>query len=111
MKTKHTPGPWDVWEDNAYDDHNEVLIQYKDGIVVDRVGTLVEGDEIDNEKLRADAKLISAAPDSLNANVRALACLVNLRELLRLDKSEDDFSDEVIDCIKELNSAIKKATD
>ena len=104
---KHTPGPWKV-------KNLDIVIGPKGNVISECCG--YSDKAIDKNQKRqggreSNAKLIAAAPDSLKANISALACLVNLRELLRLDKSENDFSDEVIDCIKELNAAIKKATE
>ena len=103
-KQTHTPGDWK----SEYDftrTSKHLKIKTQDGGLIASVYL-----HMGQPEAEANAKLIAAAPDLLEANISALACLVSLRELLRLDKSENDFSDEVIDCIKELNAAIKKAT-
>ena len=102
METKHTPGPWET--SRGAQNYPFSIESESKTIAFIKMQTEVR-------HTTANAKLIAAAPDLLEANISALACLVNLRELLRLDKSENDFSDEVIDCIKELNAAIQKATE
>ena len=103
MKTKHTPGPWEVWVDNFDNDYNEIVIQNEDSVIVDRVGTLVSNDATDNAKLMADSKLIAAAPDLLDACKCALADLEGYQAW-----AETEDANKTID---ELREAIQKATD
>jgi len=97
---KHTQGPWEVYSDEYFDDHNEVLIQHQGGVVVDRVGTLSSNDATDNAQLMTDAKLIAAAPDLLDACCSVLRSINDLKTDPTLEG-----------CAMVLEHAIRKATD
>ena len=110
MKTSFTPGPWEVYTDNHYD---EVLIQNKDCVVVDRVGTLVSNNATDNARLMADATLIAAAPDLLDALSYVLSRLTypeqpNTQMVLYSDSLAPNSDEETI--VDYLQSVIRRAT-
>ena len=77
---KFTPGPWEVVEDIRYEDKES---QYTAGFdIFNFDGTSVEGCEGisgDSEKERANAILIAAAPDLLEALEKALDALAHCR--------------------------------
>ena len=99
MSTKHTPGPWKM----GFNFTNEQAIIGKDGVVVaDASWTGGSGCElsIDNP---ADAKLIAAAPDLLDA----------LQDLFGADMEHvlmGDGKDDQIEAIAKARAAIAKAT-
>ena len=107
---KHTPGPWGIYEDHETD---EILIEYKDGIIVDRVGKLLSNDthdskhnylvsRVSNELLYANARLIAAAPDLLEA------CKYAFENLKPKGNIKKDFSGH--NAMATLSRAIAKAT-
>jgi hypothetical protein len=71
MKAKHTPGPWHISPFKSWD---------KD-IRICEAGVLVDHDDVDRAEAEANANLIAAAPDLLEAceditdNPRAMAIL------------------------------------
>ena len=108
MKAKFTPGPWTI--DPSMELGVAVIQDNEDGEGIAELGPQRTIENI------ANAKLIAAAPDLLAVSEKSLDCLRNIRdclrnirELLHLDKSEDDFADEIIDCIVELELSIQKA--
>lgn len=94
MKTKHTPGPWHV------DGFNLTAVIHQIGHT--RWETLCDcstkGKDIEERK--ANAKLIAAAPDLLEAAIHAVKALEKLN-------SGDDGYQAMI----ELEQAIKRATE
>lgn len=69
MKTTHTPGPWHVI------DHALPGINYEDRMIVDDCGNriaLVRGDGVAASIREANARIIAAAPDLLEACEAAL---------------------------------------
>lgn len=59
MKAKHTPGPWVVRQDKKYPGLTEIVSL--EGPVID------EGFGLLNEREQANARLIAAAPEMLEA--------------------------------------------
>jgi len=57
MNTKHTPGPWSI---NRYD-------TYDKDIVIREPGVRVDFDDVDQDEQEANARLIAAAPELLEA--------------------------------------------
>lgn len=105
--TKHTPAPW-----QAYNASNGRIL--KTWSVCDkrgcRIAKIEEMPGQSGEEEMANARLIAAAPDMLAALQAALACLENLREVQRWDKTEGDHIDEAIDARDAVHLAIRKAT-
>ena len=66
MTTKHTPGPWFIWEGGAYAGRPEVK---KRGELRGYDAKICEIDDIDGtvRSRKANARLIAAAPDLLEA--------------------------------------------
>ena len=60
MQTQHTPGPWHVGTGKA-----ESIIYYKEGWAV--ANAIVFHSEISLEEIHANARLIAAAPEMLEA--------------------------------------------
>jgi len=56
MKTKHTPGPWEI------EPHSTIDKEFNVG-----PGISVDYDDVDHAEQDANAKLIAAAPDLLEA--------------------------------------------
>lgn len=98
MKTNHTEGPWIINED----DKTGVFINTpsNSGAIV-RVYT--DNPLVNKEQGLANAKLIIAAPDLLDA-------LENLRFLIRITP-EINKEKAFIECIEAAKKAIKKATE
>ena len=76
MKTKHTPGPWEM----KFDIDNTVYVESKTTLIADNL--LNESDILDLsieeiQEYKANAKLIAAAPDLLEACQELIAELDN----------------------------------
>lgn len=83
--SKHTPGPWIAKGDNVYEENEPGRIAKTCG------GT--------DEQAAANARLIAAAPDLLEA--------LKLQKCFQCDESEPD--DEVCDACRAKRAAIAKA--
>lgn len=67
--SKHTPGPWDYWQGAGIGDESHAEIIAADGeIVIAGFNNMIEQGE-------ANARLIAAAPDLLEALVDSLCAL------------------------------------
>lgn len=109
---KHTPGPWFVFEDfdpEDFDDDSEAdfgrectIAQRREGCVTS--GVVVTGVDYETERHRANARLIAAAPDLLEA----------LRELLPLFDMVTGLDDQGSNALGQaenlIRAAIAKAT-
>lgn len=62
-KTKHTPGPWKVGEENEFEAYEFVSITTESGV---QIGDVSSDGCVDDET-HANARLIAAAPDMLAA--------------------------------------------
>lgn len=108
MNTNHTPGPWSVIEDQVYslnEYHTAIEKGYEHEIAIGEALIVETGG---NE---ANAKLIAAAPDLLDA-------ARNLRHFIKTwnDVSMNDQQLQTLMCIESkidqlLGPAIKKATE
>lgn len=104
-EARHTPGPWKFgWEDHA---HKWAIVTNGAGSIIANVNTETGPDAISAPATRkmpaaANARLISAAPDTLQA----------LERLLRWVREPwaDDDSPENESVIYEAEAAIAKAT-
>lgn len=115
MKTKHTKGEWVVYD--SIPNQNQNLRIKTNQLLSIGVYPAEDGHERaipllvavcghkDNEQSKANAKLIAAAPDLLNA-VQLLLIAINHDEIKVFPNS-----DNCTDYIKILESAIKKATE
>lgn len=74
MKTKHTPGPWTAVPRSINPNYPEIKVENVDGLRVANVGQLKEQ--------QANARLIAAAPDMLEAlkaiDAKALEILASM---------------------------------
>lgn len=84
MKTQHTPGPWTV-------DDNGFIYDYAGNTIADP-----HCSDIDLDEREANARLIAAAPELLNA-------------LERLYNAIDSCVELTPDLLQEVKSVIKKA--
>lgn len=89
--TKHTPGPWKVDGDTYITAHSLIIAHCK------------QNGSLKLEDAQANARLMAAAPDLLEAAERAC---IKLKELAD-DYPDDNYWNE---CIESLNAAIAKAT-
>ena len=95
--SEHTPGPWGIVESASSDDYYELRVESKDGtFVADCDGSG------DFEMQRANARLIAAAPQMLEA---CRAALAELRR--RLGESDPGAYRDIV----MLREAIAAATD
>lgn len=105
MNTQHTPGPWKVshnaakqmggWKTNPY----SIVVPVK-GVSRTTVANIPDRQTISEEQKRANAFLIAAAPDLLEA----LETLVNMAESFPSEMHKDH--PDVVDA----RAAINKAT-
>lgn len=106
MKTKHTPGPWrmeDNW-DNYPGERKPGRYNIRsqdDGWNVARVWEAEETGPFSKEQVEANARLIAAAPELLEACEWALS---------ELAEPETSTADTLHETIERLKTAIKKAT-
>ena len=92
--SKHTSGPWELcWEDGKHG----VVAEAADHKLVAIIGNNPNDDR--NDERKANAQLVSAAPDMLGALKQASFCL---RELLPEDK-------EALFTLDIINQALAKA--
>lgn len=88
MNTKHTPAPWKF---------NENVIEAPDGLPIHHAVR-------SEEEKQANARLIAAAPELLEAAVYAVECLN------RLNAEIGQIGDNGDQALQSLESAIQKAT-
>lgn len=104
MKTYHTPSPWNVSR-HATPEHTRQYGIYAGDSQSDHV--IVRG-----ENASADAALIAAAPELLEALKACEAVLANLRRNNRWDVHPEDFNDDVdeaVDAQEQARRVIAKA--
>lgn len=101
MKTKHTKGTWAVQENTVLKDGSYVI---KSGNTL--IGFASDSDTLSKDETEANAKLIAAAPELLEALKRANATMKLLKGTNKLHK--DDL---LLVAIERAESAIKKATE
>jgi hypothetical protein len=112
--SKHTPAPWKIC--GGMTPHFKAITSSQGYIVfsmADRDRHTEHGKTIkapDYDTQSANARLISAAPDLLEALKNTLACLDNLDHVQMWNKTEGDHIDEAIDCQQAIRHAIQKAT-
>lgn len=94
METKHTKGEWKVTT-NEYNDVAPLFIQCKSSILAD-----VHKNINNQQESIANAKLIAAAPELLEA------CIIALKYFNGFDSPEQNEA-----AFHALNNAIKKATE
>lgn len=95
MEFKGTPGPWHV------SNEGRLLVRDDDwlGIVADSLGYNSEEEEV------ANARLIAAAPDLLDALIK----IVEMNQQYAVDKYGDVRKAEEMACVRTARSAINKA--
>ncbi|EAX3299497.1 hypothetical protein JYN54_09680 [Salmonella enterica subsp. enterica serovar Muenchen] len=74
MEQKHTPGPWYAVQNNSFIDITTALGRYDGKVIADTCSSgysFDNGDCINGETTVANAKLIAAAPELLEACLRA----------------------------------------
>lgn len=100
MKTKHTPGPW-LYSPH-YREHAQGHI-YLPNANEDEAHTinLVGAAAMSQEQLDANAKLIAAAPDLLQA----------LKGFIHSVEHEGEVHGRIVDAVRNAKEAIKKATE
>ena len=106
MNTKHTKGNWQA---NLQPEMNFRIGAYIPGEgCVGLVATVEDNNQIDFDQSEANAKLISAAPDMLNA----LSYLIeeSKKWFTPLGKTDPVYPMDITQAIHYGNEAIKKAT-
>jgi hypothetical protein len=98
METKHTPGPW-VSTIATETTHKEIFIGPTDNITINPLCKLPLPNEFKPNQ-EANAKLIAAAPDLLEALQRLMAC-----PAINLDSNEA----EDIEAYRQATNAVTKA--
>ena len=106
----HTPGDWHVAHDDAY-----FVLSYRNGIATVVADTNVIGEDLripGDEEAEANAHLIAAAPELLEASIDALDTLEKLRaDLVEVDAELHAQRIAVIDLsVASLCAALAKAT-
>ena len=103
VKTKHTPGPWEVWKGH-FDVYAGVVENTRSGLTgakgkpMPRIAACEDDAELSESEMKANAQLISAAPDLLAAAERMVS-----------DQNRPVFSMDFKGAIDELIAAIAKA--
>lgn len=100
--SKHTPGPWRVvehsWSDTGiYSDKHHIAHLSIEGVATERNQSELEA------SMGANAKLIAAAPDLLEA-------LVHIKEYWNGGRSEQAMSDALYHILEIASVGIDKAT-
>jgi hypothetical protein len=127
-KVSHTPGPWEVYrvfssplrdpgagtEHLTHDIHGPknvylASVHYCNDANKTRVGHLRP---MDRWEMEANAKLIAAAPDMLDALHKAYECINNLGDILNaMDAVSPEDVEKTTPLIRAVTAAIKKATE
>lgn len=101
--SKHTPGPWDYWSGYNPFDKIEAQVTAEGGdIVIASYNHLIEQGE-------ANAQLMAAAPDLLEALTRARDYLNNAKFLIRRELGEHHWLNGIEKGIQIADVAIAKA--
>jgi hypothetical protein len=88
MTTKHTPGPWNVYLAQPYDEHCfEVSYDTKDGLTY----PIADIHEVEDGDPEANAQLIAAAPELLEA----LSCAEKVLWYVVEEMGEEQFKVEL----------------
>lgn len=105
MKTKHTKGEWRIYFYKGYT-YPGIEAEHKDGnFFVICMGNDLEGVHGRTKKeIRANAKLIAAAPIMLES-------LEHILEYWNRDRNDEAMHDALWEIISTADSAIKKATE
>ena len=98
----HTPGPWMVWQSKQDNSLNVAAV--KDRAFICEVGKIAE-DDSDADTIRADARLIAAAPELL----AALALFVAAEESFLASVKPGVIDDHLTDAYGAAKKAINKA--
>lgn len=98
---KHSPGPWRI--DGGYH------LVSQNGI---EIATLSKGDDFEDEQ-QANARLLSAAPELLEADEAAIQCIVDFLECYKNDCARIVMDEAVKslknDALPKLRAAVAKA--
>ena len=110
MNTKHTPGPWEEYAGNIRTvARNE---KYGEGYRVEfrsrPIASIVDM-RGQSEMNAANARLITAAPDGLAANIKARDAIIDVLGSGMID-CDGSIAATLRDAMKECNAAIAKAT-
>jgi len=103
VSEKHTPGPWDLWVDK--EGAFTIRAEPEDGMVIAKrnVGTNDPAEGI------ANAHLIAAAPELLEALKSARQFIVNGTEYGYIRMPDKDCPDSAHDTLPKIQAAIAKA--
>ena len=100
MTQPHTPAPWRT--EGKQDENGELFIRSENGVFICEI--MGESfDEFAEEEREANAQLIAAAPDLLDA-------LKDLVERERTDAAENGFTDDEMTWLEDARRALAKAT-
>jgi len=99
MKTTHTPGPWSLEYDYS------LVMPYKRGNYIVTAGPIGPS-EADRDELRANARLIAAAPELLET----LNALTNLCKFIPKEVFTDNGQKDFQFILTKAGEAIQKAT-
>ena len=97
MKTKHTPGPWKV-------NLNGAVLSFN-GDIIPHLMTLTRSGEITESEYEANARLIVAAPELLEA----LKIASKKLNALYAGRTPNDETSVIDSLIQDIESAIAKA--
>ena len=101
METKHTPGPWKV------DGTGMSVYSANERLDFAPMVAAACGNEKSLSQLRADARLIAAAPEMLEALKLAQSCLVAFKFIPGDRNSWEDYDESAL---SDVVAAIAKAT-
>jgi len=82
-KTKHTPGPWTLSARPTYQSENDKAFWFRDVVNEPRTVRIARVSGVGEDRAMANARLIAAAPDLLEACKWALAAEKALPEITK----------------------------
>lgn len=98
MKTQHTPGPWEI------EPHSTIDKCFNVG-----PGISIDYDDVNHEEQDANARLVSAAPELLEALQLIIGMAEDGYKLHIKNGSHQEFLSEDRDALIKANQVIKKA--
>jgi hypothetical protein len=102
---KHTPGPWNLYEKHGGELDTTITATANGSqiLICDVIGCRNNEGVITKETAKANAKLIAAAPELLEALNKVMSCIKSTSDLIKL-------GDSIYDIRYEIEAAIQKAT-